>query len=77
MSVTATYPTELQEKVDAYLESLSFGTEKLGEAMRYSLLAGASESDRCWRSRRLRRWAATRRTSYRSLPPSRWSTPTR
>ena len=40
MSVTATYPTELQEKVDAYLESLSFGTEKLGEAMRYSLLGG-------------------------------------
>jgi geranylgeranyl diphosphate synthase, type II len=40
MNLTATYPTELQEKVDTYLESLSFGTEKLGEAMRYSLLAG-------------------------------------
>ena len=43
MSVTATYPTALQEKVDAYLESLSFGTEKLGEAMRYSLLAGGKQ----------------------------------
>ncbi len=44
MSVTATYPTELQDRVDAYLESLVFarepGTERLGEAMRYSLLAG-------------------------------------
>jgi len=40
MNITATYPTELQEKVDSYLEGLSFGREKLGEAMRYSLLAG-------------------------------------
>ncbi|HKF79577.1 MAG TPA: farnesyl diphosphate synthase [Thermoleophilaceae bacterium] len=44
MSVTATYPTELQDRVDSYLESLVFarepGTERLGEAMRYSLLAG-------------------------------------
>ena len=40
MSVTATYPTELQDRVDSYLEGLSFGTERLGEAMRYSLLAG-------------------------------------
>jgi len=40
----ATYPTELQEKVDAYLEALRFaaepGTARLEEAMRYSLLAG-------------------------------------
>jgi geranylgeranyl diphosphate synthase, type II len=38
------YPTELQEKVDAYLEGLRFaaepGTARLDEAMRYSLLAG-------------------------------------
>jgi geranylgeranyl diphosphate synthase type II len=38
------YPTELQEKVDAYLEALRFaaepGTDRLEEAMRYSLLAG-------------------------------------
>jgi geranylgeranyl diphosphate synthase, type II len=38
------YPLELQEKVDAYLEGLRFaiepGTERLEEAMRYSLLAG-------------------------------------
>jgi geranylgeranyl diphosphate synthase, type II len=38
------YPAELQEQVDAYLESLRFahepGTERLEEAMRYSLLAG-------------------------------------
>ncbi len=46
MSATeaATYPTELQEKVDAYLEALRFaaepGTARLEEAMRYSLLAG-------------------------------------
>jgi geranylgeranyl diphosphate synthase, type II len=40
VSVTATYPTELQDRVDSYLEGLSFGTERLGEAMRYSLLAG-------------------------------------
>jgi geranylgeranyl diphosphate synthase type II len=41
---SATYPTELQEKVDAYLEALRFavepGTARLEEAMRYSLLAG-------------------------------------
>ena len=40
----ATYPVELQEKVDAYLEGLRFaaepGTARLEEAMRYSLLAG-------------------------------------
>jgi geranylgeranyl diphosphate synthase type II len=40
VTVTATYPTELQDRVDSYLEGLSFGTERLGEAMRYSLLAG-------------------------------------
>jgi geranylgeranyl diphosphate synthase, type II len=38
------YPVELQEKVDAYLDGLRFaiepGTERLEEAMRYSLLAG-------------------------------------
>ena len=38
------YPVELQRRVDAYLESLRFavdpGTERLEEAMRYSLLAG-------------------------------------
>jgi geranylgeranyl diphosphate synthase type II len=40
----AAYPTELQDKVDAYLEGLRFaaepGTARLEEAMRYSLLAG-------------------------------------
>ena len=40
----AAYPTELQERVDSYLEALRFaaepGTAKLEEAMRYSLLAG-------------------------------------
>jgi geranylgeranyl diphosphate synthase type II len=40
VSVTATYPSELQDRIDSYLEGLSFGTERLGEAMRYSLLAG-------------------------------------
>jgi geranylgeranyl diphosphate synthase type II len=38
------YPVELQHQVDAYLEGLRFahepGTERLEEAMRYSLLAG-------------------------------------
>jgi geranylgeranyl diphosphate synthase, type II len=38
------YPVELQQQVDDYLESLRFahepGTERLEEAMRYSLLAG-------------------------------------
>jgi len=38
------YPTELQHKVDAYLDGLRFaaepGTARLEEAMRYSLLAG-------------------------------------
>jgi geranylgeranyl diphosphate synthase, type II len=38
------YPVELQERVDAYLEGLRFttepATERLEEAMRYSLLAG-------------------------------------
>ena len=41
---TATYPIELQERVDSYLEGLELvrepGVEKLAEAMRYSLLAG-------------------------------------
>ncbi len=40
----ALYPTELQERVDAYLAALRFGAEagtaRLDEAMRYSLLAG-------------------------------------
>jgi geranylgeranyl diphosphate synthase, type II len=40
----SSYPVELQHKVDTYLESLRFaaepGTERLEEAMRYSLLAG-------------------------------------
>ena len=40
----AAYPTELQERVDAYLEGLRFAAEpgiaRLEEAMRYSLLAG-------------------------------------
>lgn len=41
----AAYPTELQAQVDAYLETLRFGTRadgtaRLEEAMRYSLLAG-------------------------------------
>jgi geranylgeranyl diphosphate synthase, type II len=40
----ALYPAELQERVEGYLEGLSFqaepGTERLAEAMRYSLLAG-------------------------------------
>jgi geranylgeranyl diphosphate synthase, type II len=43
-SEAAAYPTELQEQVDAYLETLRFaaepGTARLEEAMRYSLLAG-------------------------------------
>jgi geranylgeranyl diphosphate synthase, type II len=44
LSTVALYPAELQERVDAYLERLSFsdeaGTARLEEAMRYSLLAG-------------------------------------
>jgi geranylgeranyl diphosphate synthase type II len=40
----AVYPVELQRQVDDYLENLRFaaepGTERLEEAMRYSLLAG-------------------------------------
>ena len=40
----AVYPVGLQQQVDAYLERLRFaaepGTERLEEAMRYSLLAG-------------------------------------
>jgi geranylgeranyl diphosphate synthase type II len=40
----AAYPTELQDRVDAYLDGLRFaaepGTARLEEAMRYSLLAG-------------------------------------
>jgi geranylgeranyl diphosphate synthase type II len=40
----ALYPVELQERVDAYLEGVRFAgepaTEKLEEAMRYSLLGG-------------------------------------
>ena len=42
--MTAVYPVELQQQVDQYLEDLRFavepGTERLEEAMRYSLLAG-------------------------------------
>jgi geranylgeranyl diphosphate synthase type II len=44
LGVEASYPTELQRRVDAYLEALDLndaqGTERLTEAMRYSLLAG-------------------------------------
>jgi geranylgeranyl diphosphate synthase type II len=44
LEAAATYPTELQLEVDAYLEQLHLndtsGTERLAEAMRYSLLAG-------------------------------------
>jgi geranylgeranyl diphosphate synthase type II len=40
----AAYPVELQQRVETYLEGLRFaaepGTERLDEAMRYSLLAG-------------------------------------
>jgi geranylgeranyl diphosphate synthase, type II len=40
----AVYPTELQERIDAYLRDLRFASEaattRLEEAMRYSLLAG-------------------------------------
>ncbi len=40
----ALYPLELQERIDGYLEALSFSSEpatrRLEEAMRYSLLAG-------------------------------------
>jgi geranylgeranyl diphosphate synthase, type II len=40
----AAYPVELQRRVEAYLDGLRFaaepGTERLDEAMRYSLLAG-------------------------------------
>jgi geranylgeranyl diphosphate synthase, type II len=42
--VEAVYPVELQARIDEYLEQLRFaaepGTERLEEAMRYSLLAG-------------------------------------
>jgi geranylgeranyl diphosphate synthase, type II len=44
LSTVATYPTELQQRVDEYLAGLHFarepGTDGLEEAMRYSLLAG-------------------------------------
>ena len=44
MSTVATYPTDLQQRVDDYLAALRFGHEpgtgRLEEAMRYSLLAG-------------------------------------
>jgi len=40
----AVFPVELQEQVEAYLQATTFGTEpgteRLSEAMRYSLLAG-------------------------------------
>ncbi|MDP9134009.1 MAG: polyprenyl synthetase family protein [Actinomycetota bacterium] len=40
----AAYPTDLQRRVDAYLEGLTLsggpGTDRLADAMRYSLLAG-------------------------------------
>ena len=43
-SGSTVYPVELQRQVDTYLEGLTFsrapGTERLEEAMRYSLLAG-------------------------------------
>jgi geranylgeranyl diphosphate synthase, type II len=42
--VTVAYPTDLQRRVDGYLERLTLGggpgTDRLAEAMRYSLLAG-------------------------------------
>jgi geranylgeranyl diphosphate synthase type II len=42
--VTAAYPTDLQRRVDDYLAGLTLsdgpGTDRLAEAMRYSLLAG-------------------------------------
>jgi geranylgeranyl diphosphate synthase, type II len=42
--VTVVYPTDLQRRVDAYLEQLTLGggpgTDRLADAMRYSLLAG-------------------------------------
>jgi geranylgeranyl diphosphate synthase, type II len=42
--VTVAYPTDLQRRVDDYLERLTLGggpgTDRLAEAMRYSLLAG-------------------------------------
>ena len=42
--MTVAYPTDLQQRVDAYLEALDLsdvpGTDRLAEAMRYSLLAG-------------------------------------
>ncbi len=42
--MTVAYPTDLQQRVDAYLEALDLndapGTGRLAEAMRYSLLAG-------------------------------------
>ena len=42
--MTTGYPTELQDRVERYLTELPFpveaGTERLAEAMRYSLLAG-------------------------------------
>ena len=41
---TVAYPTDLQQRVDAYLDRLDLGdgpgTDRLAEAMRYSLLAG-------------------------------------
>jgi geranylgeranyl diphosphate synthase type II len=42
--VTVAYPTDLQQRVDVYLDGLDLsdgpGTDRLAEAMRYSLLAG-------------------------------------
>jgi geranylgeranyl diphosphate synthase type II len=42
--VTAVYPTDLQQRVDIYLDRLDLsdgpGADRLAEAMRYSLLAG-------------------------------------
>jgi geranylgeranyl diphosphate synthase type II len=44
VTAQATYPADLQSKAEAWLEELAFGdepgTERLAEAMRYSLLAG-------------------------------------
>ena len=59
------YPEHLRTQVDAYLAEVEFtqGADLAGlsDAMRYSLLAPGSESDRCWRWPRRSRSAASRR----------------
>jgi len=49
--VSASYPDHLREEVERYLRGMTFSEEPLTagleEAMRYSLLAGASGSGRC------------------------------